>query len=132
MSYFACLSPEMSIHLFFFTYLCFGYFCSFDASVVCIVSSGCNQSPTWFLCRFLVVVSMYRRNLECRQVLFLLIFLTHTVCQRHIRDVRPYESSCIFLFSGRFVKFLPSSTLRMILNILRGGQSKYLIICWDF
>ena len=46
MLYFVCLSLEMSIQLFFFRSLFSGYFCSNDASVVCIVSCACNQSPS--------------------------------------------------------------------------------------
>ena len=76
-----------------------------------------------FICLFwrnlLVDVSMHRRNLEWWHV-FLLLFLTHTVCLHHLWQVRPYVSSKVFfLFSGPFIKVLSSYPLRMILNILQ-------------
>ena len=36
-----------------------------------------------------------------------------------------------FLFSDQFVDVLLSSTLRMILSVLRGGRSIYLSLWWD-
>ena len=63
---FACLSLEMSIHLFFVPFLFSGYFSFVDDWIVCIVSGRCNQSSSvFFLCNLLVVVSMYWRYLEC-------------------------------------------------------------------
>ena len=65
-----------------------------------------NSLPRRFLCSLLVIVSMHRRSLECWQVLFLLIFLTRTVCLRHRWDVRPYASSWVFPFSISFLEVL--------------------------
>ena len=64
-------------------------------------SSSCLYCFCWlwsiflraFLCSLLVVISMYRRYLECWQVLFLCSFLTHTVCVHHLWNVRPYSGS---------------------------------------
>ena len=65
------------------------YFCSVDSCVICIVSCRCK--PVFhrpFLCRPLVVVSIYWcYYLKCWQVLFLLLFLIHTVCLRHFWDI---------------------------------------------
>ena len=119
---FACLSLEMFIQLFFLLFLFYGYSCSVDAYVVCIVSSDCNQSSSAFLCNLLVT--------EIWRILFLL-FLTHTVCQRHLWDVRPYTSSWIFFFCI-FVEVLILYILRMVPSILRGEQPKYLSLWWDF
>ena len=58
-----------------------------------------------FLCNLRVVVSMRHCCLQCRHVLFLLLFLTPIVCQRHLWDVRPYAWSLVFLLSGPLFKF---------------------------
>ena len=58
-----------------------------------------------------VFVSMHLHYLQCLQVLFLPLFLTHTIC---LWDVEPYASPLAFLFSGPFVQVLPSSTLKLI------------------
>ena len=88
----------------------------------CIVSSGCNH---FSFALFKVVVSMYRRYVECWRVIFLLLFLTHTVCRCHLCILRPFASSWVFLFSSPFVEVL-TSTLKMVPSILRGGQFSYL------
>ena len=51
-------------------------------------------------------------------------FLIHIVCLYHLWD----ESSLVFLFFGSFVVILPSSTLRIVPNIL----GRYLSLWWDF
>ena len=130
MRYFACFSLEMSIHLFFFPFLFSGYFCSVGICVVCIDSSGCNQFSSALFC---VMFSLLHRCIDAIfSVLFLLIFLTHTVCLRHLWDVRPYVSSLVFLFSRPFVEVLLSTDVRMVPSILRRGQLRYLSLCWDF
>ena len=50
----------------------------------------------------------------------------------HIWDERPYASSWVFLFSAPVVEILPSSTLRLVLSILRGGKPRFLSLWWDF
>ena len=64
-SIFCCLKCPFSS--FSSPFLFSGYFCSFDACVICIFSGGCNQSPStlFFLCSLLVIVSMHERYLEC-------------------------------------------------------------------
>ena len=64
---FACLQFKLSIQLFFFPFLLFGYFRSVDACVVCIVSGGCNQS---FSALFYVVFKLlYQCCLQYCQIL---------------------------------------------------------------
>ena len=114
----ACLSLEISIHLFFFDFL---VILSGDTCIFRVVSGFSNQSfSALFLCNLLVVVSMHRRYFECWQVLFFLL-LTHKVCLHHLCDVRPYASSWVSLFSCPLVRVLLWFTLRMVLCILRGG-----------
>ena len=55
--------------------------------------------PSYFLYSLRVVVSMR----QCRQVLFLPLFLKHIVCQRRLWDVKPFALSLVFLFFGPFV-----------------------------
>ena len=55
---------------------------------------------------------------------FPLLFLTHTVCLRHLWDVRPYVSSWVFLFSSPFVEVLFGMSLRMAPSILQGRQPR--------
>ena len=95
-----------------FPFLFSSYFCSVDTCVVCIVSGGCNQSfSRVFSYSLLIDVSIHWCYLEGRQVLFLLLFLAHTVCLRHLCDVRPNVSSLAFFFFGLFVGVLLWSTL---------------------
>ena len=47
---------------------------------------------------------MHQRCLQCLQVFFLLLFLIHKACQRHLWDVKPHVSSLVFLFAGPFVE----------------------------
>ena len=70
--------------------------------------------------------------LQCWQVLFFLLFLTNTVCLRHLWDVRPYIPSLVFLISTLFIELLFWSILRMVLSILRGRQSRCLSFWWVF
>ena len=101
--------------------------------VLFVLSRRGNQSsPALFYAVFSSLYSMHRRYLECWQVGFLLLFLTHIVCLSHLWDVRPYASSWVFLFSGSFIEVFLSSTLRMVPSILRGGQLRYLSLWWDF
>ena len=84
---------EVCIQLFFLPILFSGYFCSVDAFVVCIVTGRYNRfSPALLFCSLLVVASVHCCYVEYWQVLFLLLFLTHIVCVRHLLDVRPYAS----------------------------------------
>ena len=48
-------------------------------------------------------------------------FSWHIVCLCHVLNVKPCTTSSTFLFSGPFVKVLPSSILRIIPSILQGG-----------
>ena len=59
------------------------------------------------LCFFYVFfLSLYWCNDIIWQDLFLLLFLTHTVCLYHLWDVRPYALSWVFLFFGPFIGVL--------------------------
>ena len=84
--------------------------------LVAVISTYCS-----FICRLRIVLSMYRRYLQCWRVLFLLIFLTHTASHYHLLDVSSHSSSLAFLFSGLFVEDLPLFASRIFLSILRGG-----------
>ena len=70
---------------------------------------------------------MHQRWLECRQIPFLLLFSTHTVCLRHLWDVRPNTSSWFFLFSGPLVEVLFWSTLKVVPSIIRGRIARVFI-----
>ena len=63
---------------------------------------------------------------------FLLLFLTHIVCLRHLSDVRPYVSSSVFSFSVPFVAVLLLSISRMVPSILLGGQPTRLVSRYFF
>ena len=124
--YFAYLSLEMSIKLFFFLFLFPGYFGSVDTCVVWIVSSGWNQS---FFALFYVTFLSYQcinAILNSGSPLPLFSRLLH------LWDVRPFASTWVFLFSGPFTEVLFSSTLRMVLSNLREGEPRYLSLWWDF
>ena len=85
------------------------YFCFLVISVLLILESSVFFWWLWsvffctFLCSLKVVVSMRQRCLYCWQFVFVSLFLTHIVCQRHLWDVSPYTWSLVFLFSGPFV-----------------------------
>ena len=81
--------------------------------------------PLRFSYSLRVVVLMCQRCLQCWLVLFLLLFLTHIICQPHLWDARPYAWLLVFLFSDPFVKGFLWSTSRMVPSILRGGQPRY-------
>ena len=57
---------------------------------------------------------------------FFFFLLTHSVCLRHLWDVRPYAWSLILLLSHRFVEVLPLSTLRMAPSSL--VSSRFLVL----
>ena len=88
--------------------------------------------PLFFFMCLRVVLSMYRRYLQCRRVLFLFLFLTHTPSLCHLWYIRPYASSRVFLFSGPFEEFLLSSTLRIVLSILQEGQPLMRLLLYTF
>ena len=103
-------------------------------------SSCCQYCLCWllsvflrvFLCCLQVFVSMVQRRLQCWQVLFLPIFLTHIVCQRHLWDERPYAWSLVLLFSCPFVWVLLWSTSRIVPSILRGYTAQVFILLTMF
>ena len=104
---FTFLSLEISMHLFFFTFLFSSYCCSVDPCIACVVSSWYNQSFfALFLCSLPVIVSIYRRYVQCWWIFFFLLFLTHIVCLYHHWNVRSYASLLVFLFSDPFVDVL--------------------------
>ena len=88
--------------------------------------------PIHFLCCVRLFVSMHRCWLHCRWVFFLLLVLTHTVYQRHLCNLSPYIWSLVFFFFCPFTEVPPSFTSRMVTNILRGIQSRCLLLWWDF
>ena len=63
--------------------------------------------PPGYLCIRRVVVSMHRRFLQFWWVFPLPLFLTHSVCLRYLRDVRPYASSWVFCSLVYLFKFFP-------------------------
>ena len=101
------------------------YCCFFLYIFVCwlfFLFSACLYS-------LLVDVSMHRHYLECRRVLFLLIFLTHTVCLQLIWDVMVpsgtvivissmYEEIQSFYETSLTVSLHPTIVLDMTLNNL--------------
>ena len=98
------VSRLTSLELFFFPRLFSGYCRSTCPRVISIVSSDCNQSSSVLL--YVVFESLYRcvhAVFNAGQVLFLPLFLTHIVCQRHLFGAMSYGWSLVFLFPGRFV-----------------------------
>ena len=107
---------EISIQLFFFPFL-FPRFCCCSACpyIVSAVTGCCNQS---FITFFNVVFeSLHPHNLQCWQVLFLLLFLTHIVCLCQLSDP--------------FVLVPSLSILRIVLSILQGELLRCLSLWWD-
>ena len=103
---FAYLTFEISLQLFPSPFLFPSYF-QFCWSLSCLYSFLSRYFV--FLCSFLciirVLVSMYRRHLQCWWDLSLLFWI-HVVCQCHIADVKPNAWSLVFLFSRPFVEAL--------------------------
>ena len=127
-----CCCLDYCIKLLPFPFLFSRYSCSVILCVVCVVSGCCNQTFfVLFLSSLWVILSMYRRYLRCWRVIVLLLFLTHTVCLCHLRDVVPYALLLVFLFSNQFVEVLPSFTLRLVPSILQEGHPWYLSFWWD-
>ena len=118
---FACWPLEISVQLFFFSFL---------------FSTNCCSVDSWFAFFFflvpvtslysLVILSMYRLYLHCWRVFFLLLFFAHSVCPRHLWDVRPYASLWVFLFSYPFFEVLFSYTLKRILQCYTTTQNRRL------
>ena len=82
----------------------------FRNSFVCLKKysvRGNNKFPETAitLCSLQAVVLIHQHYLPCWQVLFLLLFLVHTVCQRHCWVVSPNESSWVFF---QYLFSLPS------------------------
>ena len=75
---------------------------------------------------------MQQRYLEYWQVLFLLLFFTHTACLSRLWDVKPYPSSIVFLCSDPFVLVLLSSISGMIRSIVQVKPPICLWFWWDF
>ena len=102
-----------------------GYFRSTDLRVVSVVSDDWDQSSSALFCFLRVVVSIRQCCLQCWQNLFLLLFLTHIVCQSHLWEVMPNAWLLVFLFSASFVEGLLWSTSRIVPSILRGWHPRY-------
>ena len=100
------------------------FFVLFLVAVICLYSL--------FLCSLRVVLSMYRRYIQCWQILIFLLFLTHRVCLYHLWDIKPNAPLWVFLFSSQFVKVISSCILRIVLSTLREGQPRYLSLLWNF
>ena len=113
----ASLSLKISIQLFFFPFL-FPKFCCCSLCPY-IVSTVISL----FLALFNVV---HPHNLQWRQIIFLLPFLTHIVCLCHLSDVKPCALSSIFWSSGLYFFVPPLFILRMVLSILQEGQLRCL------
>ena len=125
---FVSLTLEISIQLFFFSFLPPSYW-----SLCCL---SCFWSlwlvSLWsFLCS-LRIVSMHPCCLRSRQVHFLILFLTYIVCLCHLSDVRPYAWLLVFLLSGPFAEVLPSSTSRIVPSILQRRQRRSLFLSFWF
>ena len=88
--YVAYLLLKTSIELFFFPFLFSVYCRSVTPHVISIVSGSCNQSSSRIL--YVVFKSLYR----CVNAVFNTgkssssFFSWHIICQRHLRNVRPY------------------------------------------
>ena len=85
-----------------------------------------------FFFLFRVLVLMHPRNLQYWWVLFLLLFLTHTMCLYYHSDVRFRALSSNFLSSGPLVWVFPLSFLRMISSILQRRLLRWAFLWWDF
>ena len=120
----------MSI-LFFFAFLFSRYFWGFYACVTVLFLVAVISLPPLFFF-YVVFYSLYR----CIGTIFNASkFSSSFSCHMQSLCVipgMPKASSLVFLFFGPFVEILPGSTLRMVLSILRVGQSRYLSLSWDF
>ena len=72
-----------------------------------------------FWCSFRVLISMQPCYLQCWWILFLLIFLTHTVFLCHFRDIRPYA----LVFSSLLLLLLLFTPLEFFTSVLTDGFS---------
>ena len=106
---FACLSLETSILLFFFPFLFPFIFVLLMLALSILFLVTVISRPVHFKNSLRVFVTMHRRHLQCWWFLFFFLFLTHTICQRHLWDVWPYASPWVFLASSLvyLVKFFP-------------------------
>ena len=122
----------MSIQLFFFPFFLVIFVQLILVLLVLYLVAVNSLSPHFFLCNLRVVVLIYRRYLDCRQVFFHFLFLTHTVCQSYLWNVKPYATSLVFLFSRPFVGDPLWFSSRMVPSILRRVQARYLSLWWEF
>ena len=99
-----CLFVAWNFHTkYVLPFLFSAHFCSVDICVLCNVSGPCDQSS--FALFYLVFWSPFRYIDVILNALFRFLFLAHTVCLRHLRNVCPYASSWMFLFSGHLLEF---------------------------
>ena len=111
-------------HRFFSSHFCFLVFVVLLILVLFVMFQMAVISlPLSFLHSVWVFELMHRRYLQSRQDLFLFIYLTHIVCQRHLWDVWLFALSLVFLFSGPCVQVILSSISRMVPSILQEGDS---------
>ena len=83
-----------------------------------------------FLSSLQIVISMRQRCLRCWQILFLLFFLIHIVCQRRLWDVVTYAWSLVFMFRSIWLssslvlyrkgpEYLTKGTAQVFIPIIR-------------
>ena len=96
------------VYRFKYPYNCFSsyFYLSVNLYVVGAISGRFLRS---FLCSLRVLISMYRRYLQCWRVLYILLCMTHIISLCHLSDVMLYASFLFFLFSCPFVEALPLS-----------------------
>ena len=99
---FVTLSLDISIQLFFFSFLFCRYYCSVNLYVICAVSHRCLS-----LLYFMQSSNPGTDRSTLSSILASPLFFTYIVCQCHISCVRPYASSLAFSSSDPFV-WLPS------------------------
>ena len=122
-----------------YSYSCFSsHFCflvifsSLDLLVVCIVSGSCDQSSSMlfsviFELLYRCINVIFNTGKSSSSVFFFFFFFAHTVCQRNLWDIRLYEWSLVFFFSGSSIEALPSLTSRIVPNILHGEKKQMFI-----
>ena len=80
----------------------------------------------------LLLVWMHSHNVQWWWLLFLLHFLTHTVCLCHLSDIRPWAWSSTFLFFGLFAWVSLLSISRMVQSSFQKELPRCLFVWWDF
>ena len=125
------MSLEISVQLFFNSFLFRMYCCSVDLYVVSALFHHYNQSfLAVFLCWLWILAFMHRHSFQCWRVCFVLFF-THIISPCYHLDVSPDASLLTFFSSCLLVRLLLSSISRRDLSFLQDGRLRCLYLWWD-